>query len=81
MTTRIEQETICDCCGMPCGDKFEQNLRTQEVAQLPPRGSRNSVLYHGVVTDLCMMCMAPVHQALLETFRKNQPQNREPWPG
>ena len=70
MTLRIEQVYLCDCCRMECSTPFIQEVKTGQVQMVIPRESQNCVIYQGYVVDLCMMCMAPVHQTLKEKLEK-----------
>jgi hypothetical protein len=71
LSLKVQKTWVCDICDAEWGD-FSQKLAVTHVEALAPTFSRNSITYHGVTADLCMMCMAPVHHALMQQMEKIQ---------
>jgi len=69
MALKVCENFICDVCGadMP---PFDQTVYPGQELQKPPKKYENAVIYGGMRTDLCMMCAAPVHEALMQVFNR-----------
>ena len=69
MSLLVTKKFKCDICEAEY-DEHQQQVTVRMVEQTIPHNSVNQIIYRGHVSDLCIMCMAPVHHAFMEQVEK-----------
>lgn len=69
MALLITKKFRCDVCLAEYGEQ-QHEIMTQLPELMVPTSKFNQLVYDGMSIDLCIMCMAPVHNAFKELLNR-----------